>query len=90
MERLDSRLPNLFHRSVLINDSLTMEFQFSKGLHQGDRLSHFLFIVVLEALHVDVQQDSSIDVFSDFSIGSSIMEISYLFYVDDTIFGVSN
>nr|GEV29828.1 RNA-directed DNA polymerase, eukaryota, reverse transcriptase zinc-binding domain protein [Tanacetum cinerariifolium] len=41
--------------SIMMNDSPTNEFQFHRGLKQGDPLSSFLFILVMESLHILVQ-----------------------------------
>nr|GFC18866.1 RNA-directed DNA polymerase, eukaryota [Tanacetum cinerariifolium] len=38
--------------SVLVNGSPTEEFQFFKGLKQGDPRAPFLFILVMESLHI--------------------------------------
>lgn len=43
--------------SMLVNGSPTTEFLMGKGLHQGDPLSHFLFIIAGEAIHV-MMEDS--------------------------------
>ncbi|GJV05373.1 RNA-directed DNA polymerase, eukaryota [Tanacetum coccineum] len=41
--------------SILVNGSPTGEFHFRKGLKQGDPLSSFLFLLVMESLHISFQ-----------------------------------
>ncbi|GJV40469.1 RNA-directed DNA polymerase, eukaryota, reverse transcriptase zinc-binding domain protein [Tanacetum coccineum] len=38
--------------SILVNGSPTSEFKFFKGLKQGDPLSPFLFVLIMESLHL--------------------------------------
>ncbi|GJV91786.1 RNA-directed DNA polymerase, eukaryota [Tanacetum coccineum] len=71
--------------SVLVNGSPTVEFQFFKGLKQGDPLSPFLFILVMESLHVSFQRVVDAGLFSGIKLDNSIT-ISNLFYADDAIF----
>nr|GEY68747.1 RNA-directed DNA polymerase, eukaryota [Tanacetum cinerariifolium] len=38
--------------SILVNGSPTSKFQFHKGLKQGDPISSFIFILIMETLHL--------------------------------------
>ncbi|GKA64535.1 RNA-directed DNA polymerase, eukaryota [Tanacetum coccineum] len=42
--------------SVIVNGSPMKEFQFFKGLKQSDPLSPFLFILIMESLHISFQR----------------------------------
>nr|GEW28086.1 RNA-directed DNA polymerase, eukaryota [Tanacetum cinerariifolium] len=41
--------------SIMVNKSPTGEFHFRKGLKQGDPLSSFLFLLIMESLHLSFQ-----------------------------------
>ncbi|GJT77711.1 RNA-directed DNA polymerase, eukaryota [Tanacetum coccineum] len=71
--------------SVLINGSPTSEFQFQKGLKQGDPLSMFLFILVMESLHLSFSRVMEVGLFKGIIINNSLT-ISHLFYADDAFF----
>ncbi|GJY66379.1 RNA-directed DNA polymerase, eukaryota, reverse transcriptase zinc-binding domain protein [Tanacetum coccineum] len=71
--------------SVIVNGSLTREFQFHRGLKQGDPLSPFLFILIMESLHISVQRVVDVGLFRGISIGPSL-HLSHLFYADDAVF----
>nr|GEW74325.1 RNA-directed DNA polymerase, eukaryota [Tanacetum cinerariifolium] len=68
---------------IMINRSPTSEFPFFCGLKQGDPLAPFLFILVMESLHISVSKAVKEGVFK--GIQESI-SISHLFYADDVIF----
>nr|GEY14259.1 RNA-directed DNA polymerase, eukaryota [Tanacetum cinerariifolium] len=74
-----------FRGSVLVNGSPTKEFQFQKGLKQGDPHSPILFILVMESLHCSFQRVVDVSLFNRIKLDSSL-QISHLFYVDDAIF----
>ncbi|GJX33014.1 RNA-directed DNA polymerase, eukaryota [Tanacetum coccineum] len=70
---------------VLFNESPTSEFQFHKGLNQGDPLSPFLFILVIKSLHLSFSKVKNASWFLGIPIDSSFT-LSHLFFVDDAIF----
>ncbi|GJT74505.1 RNA-directed DNA polymerase, eukaryota [Tanacetum coccineum] len=73
--------------SVLVNGSPTQEFQFHKGLCQGDPLSPFLFLLVMESLHISFSKAMHQGFFKGIKIGSNnTVCISHLFYADDAVF----
>ncbi|GJX76619.1 RNA-directed DNA polymerase, eukaryota [Tanacetum coccineum] len=71
--------------SIILNGSPTEEFQFYKGLKQGDPLSPFLFILIMESLHLSFQRVEDAGMFKGIKLGSSV-SISHMFYADDAVF----
>ncbi|GJR46464.1 RNA-directed DNA polymerase, eukaryota [Tanacetum coccineum] len=70
---------------VLVNGSPTLEFQFHCGLKQGDPLAPYLFILVMESLHLSVSRTVEAGIFTGIKIDSAL-SISHLFYADDAVF----
>ncbi|GJT47678.1 RNA-directed DNA polymerase, eukaryota [Tanacetum coccineum] len=71
--------------SILVNGSPTEEFQFHKGLKQGDPLSPFLFILVMESLHISFQRVVDAGLIKGNVLGLTLQH-SHMFYVDDAVF----
>ncbi|GJY65385.1 RNA-directed DNA polymerase, eukaryota, partial [Tanacetum coccineum] len=71
--------------SVLVNGNPSSEFQFFKGLKQGDPLSHFLFILIMEMLHLSFMRILNVGLYNGISLNDSFT-ISHLFYADDVVF----
>ncbi|GKE16052.1 RNA-directed DNA polymerase, eukaryota [Tanacetum coccineum] len=71
--------------SILVNGSPTSEFRFYKGLKQGDPLSPFLFILIMESLHLSFNRVMSAGLFKGISLNESLT-LSHLFYADDAVF----
>nr|GEW73045.1 RNA-directed DNA polymerase, eukaryota [Tanacetum cinerariifolium] len=71
--------------SIIVNGSPMEEFQFYKGLKQGDPLSLFLFILILESLHISFQRVLDVEMFKGITLSLSL-QLSYMFYADDAVF----
>nr|GEX32973.1 RNA-directed DNA polymerase, eukaryota [Tanacetum cinerariifolium] len=71
--------------SILVNESPSSEFKFHKGLKRRDPLSHFLFILVMESLHISFNNILNSGLYKGIRIDESLM-LSHLFYADDTVF----
>nr|GEX45143.1 RNA-directed DNA polymerase, eukaryota, reverse transcriptase zinc-binding domain protein [Tanacetum cinerariifolium] len=69
--------------SILINGSPTAEFNLQRGLRQGDPISPFLFILVMEGLHVAIKAAINAGLFYDAKLHS--FHVSYLFFADDVL-----
>nr|GFA41432.1 RNA-directed DNA polymerase, eukaryota, reverse transcriptase zinc-binding domain protein [Tanacetum cinerariifolium] len=57
------------------------------SLKQGDPLSLFLFILIMESLHLSFQRVVDAGIFKGIKLSSSL-SISHIFYVDDAVFVV--
>nr|GEZ69551.1 RNA-directed DNA polymerase, eukaryota [Tanacetum cinerariifolium] len=73
-----------FPRGFLVNESPSSEFQIFKGLKQGDPLSPFLFILVMESLHISFSRVMQAGMFTSVSIGE-LLKLSH-FFADGAVF----
>ncbi|GKC48064.1 reverse transcriptase domain, reverse transcriptase zinc-binding domain protein, partial [Tanacetum coccineum] len=75
--------------SIFVNGSPTNEFFMERGLRQGDPLSPFLFIIMVEALQVLFLEACSKGIYNGIYLCNEGPNISLLQYADDAlIFGV--
>lgn len=72
--------------SVLVNGSLTEEFNFKRGLRQGDPLSPFLFLLAAEGLNVMMKSMVENNLFTGYGVGhENSVVVSHLQFADDTL-----
>ncbi|GJY33366.1 RNA-directed DNA polymerase, eukaryota [Tanacetum coccineum] len=60
-------------------------FEFGKGLKQSDPLSPFLFILIMESLHLSFQRVVDAGLFHGVKLRDTVT-LSHLFYADDAVF----
>jgi hypothetical protein len=73
---------------VLVNGSPAGFFNGSRGIRQGDPLSPFLFVIVMEAFSRMVKASIDHSLLSGFFVGTREREqvhISHLLFADDTL-----
>ncbi|GJY40280.1 arginine repressor C-terminal-like domain-containing protein [Tanacetum coccineum] len=66
--------------------SPSKEFKMERGLRQGDPLSPFLFLLVVEALQIAILEACSKGFFKGVSLAEGGVNISLLQYADDALF----
>nr|GEZ00479.1 ribonuclease H-like domain-containing protein [Tanacetum cinerariifolium] len=71
---------------IMINGSRSKEFKMERGLRQGDPLSLFLFLIVVEALQIAIIEAYNKGVFKGVSLAESKVNVSLLQYADDAFF----
>ncbi|GJT50080.1 RNA-directed DNA polymerase, eukaryota [Tanacetum coccineum] len=76
---------HFFQTSILVNGSPSDEFHLHCGLKQGDPLSPYLFILVMESLHLSVSRAVDEGVFKGIRLHGSL-SLSHLFFADDALF----
>ncbi|GKD10504.1 RNA-directed DNA polymerase, eukaryota, reverse transcriptase zinc-binding domain protein [Tanacetum coccineum] len=60
---------------VIVNGHPTREFQFHRGLKQGDLLSPFLFILIMESLYISVQKVVDAGMFRGSKVGGLMSRV---------------
>ncbi|XP_021975310.1 uncharacterized protein LOC110870437 [Helianthus annuus] len=71
--------------SVLVNGSPTFEFNCEKGIRQGDTISPFSFLIVMEGLSSMLRMACDNGMFDGVQLNNDGPIISHLLYADDTM-----
>ncbi|XP_015960748.1 uncharacterized protein LOC107484719 [Arachis duranensis] len=71
--------------SVLINGSPSKPFKMERELRQGDRLSPFLFVLVVDVLHQMIGEAVRNGCISPLLVGKDSIELSHIQFADGTI-----
>nr|XP_025628683.1 uncharacterized protein LOC112721874 [Arachis hypogaea] len=71
--------------SLLVNGSPSKPFKMERGLRQGDPLSPFLFVLVVDVLHRMIGEAVRNGRITPLLLGRDNIELSHLQFADDTI-----
>ncbi|GJU32048.1 putative RNA-directed DNA polymerase, eukaryota, reverse transcriptase zinc-binding domain protein [Tanacetum coccineum] len=71
--------------SIMVNGSPTLEFSPGRGLRQGDPLSPFLFILVMEGLNLAFQETTQMHLIKGVSLRHTDLNVSHFFFADDVV-----
>ena len=71
--------------SVLVNGEPCGNFTPKRGLHQGDPLSPYLFLLCAGGLHSLIQQTKTLGAIKGVSLCNAGPKVSHLFFVDDSL-----
>ncbi|KAJ0469831.1 putative RNA-directed DNA polymerase [Helianthus annuus] len=71
--------------AVLVNGSPTFEFECQKGLRQGDPLSPFLFLIVMEALAGMITRAGRLGDIEGIKLPNAGPTLSHMLYADDAL-----
>ncbi|GJT33115.1 RNA-directed DNA polymerase, eukaryota [Tanacetum coccineum] len=84
---VDSVMSSSYKGSILVNGVNHGGLNLKRSLTQwGDPLSPFLFILVMESLHLSFQRVVDAGLFQGINIGEGLVNISHMFYADDAVF----
>lgn len=72
--------------SVLVNGEQSQRITPKKGLRQGDPLSPYLFILLMEVLAKGVQRAESAGIVQGIKVARKAPPVSHLFFADDALF----
>ena len=72
--------------AILVNGNAKGWVKTSRGLRQGDPLSHFLFTIVADVLSRMMLKAKERSVLEGFKVGRNRIRVSHLQFADDTIF----
>ena len=70
---------------ILINGSLTLEFDLKRELRQGEPLSPFLFILIMEGLHIATKDALHNNLICGVQVSNPSIRVSHFFYADDVV-----
>ena len=72
--------------AILVNGNAKGWVKTSRGLRQGDPLSHFLFTIVVDVLSRMLLKTEERSVLEGFRVGRNRVRVTHLQFADDTIF----